>query len=65
MKQRFALYALLLLSSCSGGKQTAEAPNNSPEGIRQVEQEAKSIEQAADEAAKLIEDDARKNEPTP
>ncbi len=59
MKRFRPLIALSLLVACS--KQPADdmQPVASKGTEKQIEKNAKSIEQAADEAAKLIEEDAR------
>ncbi len=65
MKHLYTLAALLLLSSCSSGTPEVAAPNKDAQATKQIEQEAKSIEQAADQAAKLIEEDAKLDEMAP
>jgi outer membrane biogenesis lipoprotein LolB len=62
MKPYSSLVAFLLLSACSGAKQQAPKSPKEAESTQKIEQDAKSIEQAADEAAKVIEEDARSNE---
>jgi outer membrane lipoprotein-sorting protein len=59
MKQFCAIAALLFLGACSDKAEKASVPLNSAKASQQIEQDAKSIEQAADEAAKVIEEDAR------
>jgi hypothetical protein len=65
MKVRSILLALCVLSACS--KQPADdiQPVASKGKEQQIEKDAKSIEQAADEATKLIEEDARNETPPP
>jgi hypothetical protein len=65
MKMPCTLIALSLLVACS--KQPADdmQPIASKGTERQIEKDAKSIEQAADEATKLIEEDARSETPLP
>jgi outer membrane biogenesis lipoprotein LolB len=57
--------AVIFLSACSSGKEQPPAPLKDTETTKQVEENAKSIEQAADEAAKLIEEDAKSDEMAP
>lgn len=61
MKSGFALIAVLTLMGCSGEPEAeqAEAPEVGSEAA--VRENAKSIEQAADEAVKLIEEDAKED----
>jgi hypothetical protein len=63
MKMPCTLIALSLLAACS--KQPAEdmQPVANKGTEQQIEKDAKSIEQAADEATKLIEEDARNETP--
>jgi hypothetical protein len=65
MKMPCTLIALSLLVGCS--KQPADdmQPVASKGTEQQIEKDAKSIEQAADEATKLIEEDARNETPLP
>jgi PBP1b-binding outer membrane lipoprotein LpoB len=65
MKRSAYLASVFILAACS--KQPAadmqSATNNATE--KQLEKDAKTIEQAADEAAKLVEEDARKDAQQP
>ncbi len=65
MKRKVSIGILLLMTACSGSKEAAPAPAKETGVTKQVEEDAKSIEQAANEAAKLIEEDANSDEMAP
>ena len=50
--------AFLLLPACGGDNAARETPKASPGVAKQFAEEQRSIEQAADEAAKLVEADS-------
>ncbi len=58
-----ALMALSLLTACSAKPAEDMQPAADKGTEKQIEKDAKSIEQAADEATKLIEEDARSDTP--
>jgi hypothetical protein len=59
------IITLLILATCSK-QPTDKAPAPAESSTdKQIAKDSKSIEQAADEAAKLIEDDARQDAPAP
>ena len=60
-----SLIVLCLLTACSKQSTDDMQPVANKGTQKQIEKEAKSIEQAADEATKLIEEDARSKTPPP
>ncbi len=50
--------AFLMLSACGEDNAVRETPTASPDEAKQFTEEQRSIEQAADEAAKLVEADS-------
>ncbi len=65
MKRAACVFALAMLSACSKQSEDKATPPVETSADKQIEKEAKSIEQAADEAAKLIEEDARQDTSIP
>ena len=62
-KGKLALIASCLLVACSKQSTDDMQPAANKGTEKQMEKEAKTIEQAADEATKLIEEDARSSTP--
>ena len=60
-----SLISLFLLTACSKQSTDEMQPAANKGTEKQMEKDAKSIEQAADEATKLIEEDARSSTPPP
>jgi outer membrane biogenesis lipoprotein LolB len=64
MKIILPIFAVLLLTACSKKSVGTVEPTTEAASQKKLEQEAKSIDEAADEAAKLIENDARQETAT-
>ncbi len=58
MKHLRLYIIFILISSCTNDKEQAVDPAKVAEGTEKIEQDANTIEQAADKAAKLVEADA-------
>jgi uncharacterized lipoprotein YajG len=65
MRSVTILMVLLLFAGCSKQPEKKSAVPVETSTDKEIAKEAKSIEQAADEAAKLIEDDTRQDAPPP